>query len=198
MKIQIILGSTRPGREVVKVGKWVAAAASDVEGFEVETVDLADYALPFFNEAISPRYNPDRKPEAVVQSFMDKLASADGFIFVTPEYNHSIPGVLKNALDYLTSEMVHKPAAIVSYGTVGGARSAEHLKTILLEIRAGVVPEATALVGMPSQVMNEDGVLNADVAANPYGPAAALQTTLTELAWWTRATKAAQAELAAV
>src|ERR1035438_10542452 len=98
MKIQIILGSTRPGRVVERVGKWVAAAAQEVEGFEVEVVDLADYDLPFFDEPISPRYNPDRKLSPAVQRWIAKLSEADGYVFVTPEYNHSITGVLKNAI----------------------------------------------------------------------------------------------------
>jgi NAD(P)H-dependent FMN reductase len=194
MKIQIILGSTRPGRQVIRFGKWIAAEASKLDGAEIETVDLADYDLPFFNEPASPRYNPNRTPEVAVQKWMDKLAQADGYIFVSPEYNHSIPGVLKNAIDYITTEFEHKPAAVASYGSVGGARAAEHLKTVLLEAHAGVIPQALTVVGSPQGIMSEDGLLNADIAANPSGPSSALSSLLAELRWWTEATIAARAK----
>jgi NAD(P)H-dependent FMN reductase len=194
MKIQIILGSSREGRAIVPAGKWVAKAASAIEGFEVETIDLKEYDLPMFNEAISPRYNPNRVIDAKVKPLLDKLAEADGYIFITPEYNHSIPAVLKNALDYLTSELQKKPVAIVSYGTVGGARAAEHLKAILIEAKAAIVPEATAMVMDPSKAFDADGNLAEQFLANPYGPQAALQTTLTELAWWTKTLKAGRNE----
>lgn len=196
MKIQVILGSTRPGRVIERVGKWVAASAEQVEGFEVEVVDLADYNLPFFDEAISPRYNPNRTINPAAKKWLDKLAEADGFIFVTPEYNHSITGVLKNALDYVTSELTKKPVAVVSYGSVGGARAAEHLKAILIESKAAIVPEAVALVGAIPSILSEDGVLDAEQAKNPYGPARAVDVTLSELGWWTQTLKAGREELA--
>ena len=192
MKIQIVLSSTRPGRVIERVGKWVETAATEIKDFEVEIVDLADYDLPMLDEAISPRYNPDRKPNSVAKRWGDKLAAADGYIFITPEYNHSITGVLKNAIDYITFELVKKPVAIVSYGTVGGARAAEHLKGILIEARAAIVPEAVALLGLPTMVLSEDGVLDAEIAANPYGPARALSVTLAELDWWASALKTAR------
>lgn len=198
MKIHIILGSTREGRAIVPVSKWVAKAAAEIKDFDVEVVDLKDYDLPMFNEAISPRYNPSRVIDPRVQPFLDKLAAADGYVFITPEYNHSIPAVLKNALDYLTSEITKKPAGIVSYGTVGGARAAEHLKAILIEGKAAMVPEATAMVLDPNHAFDADGNLAAQFLANPYGPQTALTTTLTELAWWTATLKAGRAELATV
>lgn len=197
MKIQVILGSTRHGRVIEPVGKWVEAAAGAIEGFEVETVDLADYEMPLFNEAMSPRYNQNRVIDAKVKPFLDKLGEADGYVFVTPEYNHSIPAVLKNAFDYITFEIQKKPAAIVSYGTVGGARAAEHLKAILIEGKAAVVPEATALLN-PTDALDAEGMLKADLLANPWGPQSALNTTLNELAWWTSALKAGRVEHANV
>ena len=190
MKIQIILGSTRPGRVIERVGKWVEAAAREIDDFEVEVVDLADYVMPLFDESISPRFNPERKPNAVAKKWLDKLAEADGYIVVTPEYNHSITGALKNAIDYIDYQIQKKPVAIVSYGTVGGARAAEHLKVVLIESKAAIVPEAVALPGQPMQSLSDDGVLDESLAANPYGPATALKTTLDELAWWTKTLKA--------
>src|SRR3954471_19006353 len=128
MKIQVIVGSTRPGRITERMAKWAEHELQSFPDVDVELVDLADYDMPLFDEAISPRYNPHRTPRPVVQKFLDKIAEADGYVVVTPEYNHSIPGVLKNAFDYLTFQMAKKPVAIMSHGTVGGARAAEHLK----------------------------------------------------------------------
>ena len=196
LKIQVILGSTRPGRVVERVGKWVADSAEQVDEFEVEVVDLADYSLPFFDEAISPRYNPNRTINPAATKWLAKLSEADGYIFITPEYNHSITGVLKNALDYVTYELAKKPVAVVSYGSVGGARAAEHLKAILIESKAAIVPEAVTLIGQVTQILSEDGVLDADLAKNLYGPAGAIAQTLSELAWWTQTLKAGREELA--
>ena len=190
MKIQIILGSTRPGRVIERVGKWVEAAATEINDFEVEVVDLADYVMPLLDESISPRFNPERKPNSVAKKWLDKLAEADGYVIVTPEYNHSITGALKNAIDYIDFQIQKKPVAIVSYGTVGGARAAEHLKVVLIESKAAIVPEAVALPGQPMQSLSDDGILEESLAANPYGPATALKTTINELVWWTKTLKA--------
>lgn len=192
MKIQIIIGSTRARRVGPRVGKWVAKEVAAIDGFEAEIIDLADFDIPFFNEPISPRYNSSRKVNIEAKRFMTKLDEADGYVFLTPEYNHSISGVLKNALDYLDSQLNRKMSAIVSYGSVGGARAAEQLKAILLGSGSGVVPQAVAILGSPTDLFDENGMLDAEVAANPYGPAGALNKTLTELAWWTEATVAAR------
>jgi NAD(P)H-dependent FMN reductase len=183
LKIQVILASTRPGRMGERVATWVAAQAAAQPGFEAELVDLADFDLPHFNEPVSPRFNPNRQPAPNVARWLAKAAAADGYIIVTAEYNHSIPGPLKDALDFLDFQMVKKPAAIVSYGTVGGARAAEHLKNILVEVKAAVVPEAVAITGRLETLFDEIGQYLGDTS-NQTGPPAALKTTLTELAWW--------------
>ena len=189
MKLQIIIGSTRPGRMTDRVAKWVQQQATTLEGASVELVDLADYDLPFFDEAISPRYNPNREPNDVAKKFLAKLSEADAYIFVTPEYNHSTSGVLKNALDYIDYQFTHKPAAVVSHGSVGGARAAEQLKLILLETGLVVIPPAVAFVGILSMnpVIEENGDLQQDVKDQPYGPQTALATMLTELSWYSDA-----------
>src|SRR5438309_10679893 len=127
MKLAIVLGSTRPGRQSEKQAKWILKTAEQMDGVEAEIVDLLDYPMPFMNEAISPRYNPNRKIEPAVKKWLGKIDEFDAYVFVTPEYNHSIPGELKNAFDYITWEIQRKPAAIASHGTVGGARAAMHL-----------------------------------------------------------------------
>jgi len=183
MKIQVILGTTREGRVSERVAKWATNVASSRKDFEVELVDLADYTLNHFDESISPRYNPDRKPKAEVTRWLAKTAEADGYVIVTPEYNHSIPGVLKDAIDYLDFQLAKKPVAIVSHGSVGGARAAEQLKSILIEAKAAVVPEALTLL-QPQSIINAEGKFIGDTSA-PHNPEGHLGMILGELAWWT-------------
>lgn len=191
MKLKVIVGSTRPNRVTPQIAKWVADEAKTQEGTEVEILDLADYPMPFFDEPISPRYNPDRKINPVVKKWIDKLADGDAFVFVTPEYNHSITGVLKNSLDYVTSELTKKPVTVVSHGTVGGARAAMHLREILSE-SGGINITRQVAVASASDKINPEGQLNEAEKANPYGPQTALKNTLEELKWVSDALAAAR------
>lgn len=192
MKLAVITGSTRPGRTTHKQSAWIVATAKQLSGVEVEHVDLRDFPLPLFNEAVSPRYNPNRTPEPAVQKWLDKIGSFDAYIYVTPEYNHSMPGELKNSFDYLTWELKRKPTAIASHGTVGGARAAMHLKEVLSEAQSVVIPNFNAIAHM-SDLIDEDGTLDAAAAANPYGPQAQLDSLLGELQWYSDALSAARA-----
>lgn len=191
MKLAVITGATRVGRQTPRQSQWIVKSASKIEDIEVEHIDLIDYPMPFFNEAISPRYNPNREIEPAVQQWLDAIKPFDAYVFVTPEYNHSIPGVLKNAFDYITVELKHKPAAVASHGMVGGARAAMHLKDILSESQAVVIPQASAIRGI-SELISEDGVLEATAAANPYGPQGQLDNMLNELKWYSDALAAAR------
>jgi NAD(P)H-dependent FMN reductase len=142
-KIGIILGSTRPGRNGAQVAKWVLDIASQRTDAEFELVDLADYPLPHLDEALPPslgQYQNDH-----TKQWAAKIASFDGFVMVTPEYNHSTSGVLKNAIDYLYAEWNNKALGIVSYGGVGGARAAEHLRLIAGELQMADVRQQVAL-----------------------------------------------------
>ena len=142
-RIGIILGSTRRGRKSEAVANWVLAAASQRDDAEFELVDLRDFALPFFDEEISPAWAPSENP--AVQAWSEKIASLDGFVFVTPEYNHSTSAVLKNAIDYIYSEWNNKAAAFVGYGGVGGARAVEHLRLIAAELEIATVRHQVSL-----------------------------------------------------
>jgi len=133
LKIAIILGSTREGRNGEAVAKWVLDAAANRAAADYELVDLRDYPLPMFNEPISPAYAPSTNPDVV--KFAEKINEFDGYVFVTPEYNHSISGVLKNAIDYLYKEWNDKAAAFVSYGAFNGARAVEQLRGIASEMQ---------------------------------------------------------------
>lgn len=136
LHIGIILGSSRPGRVSPQVGKWIKAIADQRGDAKYEIVDLVDYNLPFFG---------DLTGEQQVSAWAKKISSLDGFVFVTAEYNHSITGVLKNALDSARTEWYNKAAGIVSYGSSGGTRAAEHLRGILAELQVADVRTHPAL-----------------------------------------------------
>jgi NAD(P)H-dependent FMN reductase len=192
MKLAIVLGTVRENRLSERLAKWVMREATQHDGVEAELVDLKDYPMPFFDEPISPRYNPNRKVNEVAQTWLAKLNAADAYVYVTPEYNHSIPAVLKNALDYVTWEMVKKPAAVVSHGTVGGARATMHLKEILSESRACIIPAQVAFHGRVGELLDEQGNLAEAAKAQPYGPQTALKNMLDELKWYSDALDAAR------
>lgn len=124
LNIGIILGSTRQGRLSPQVGEWVKGIADKRGDANYEIVDIADFKLPFLGEADAPG----------IAAWNEKLAELDGFVFIVQEYNHSITGALKNALDLAREAWNNKAAGIVSYGSTGGARAAEHLRGILGEL----------------------------------------------------------------
>ncbi|PZR52234.1 NADPH-dependent FMN reductase [Xylanimonas oleitrophica] len=142
-KIGIILGSTRPGRNGEAVARWVLELASQRGDAQFELVDLADFPLPHLDEAIPPSLGQYTNEHT--KAWAAKVAEFDGYVFVTPEYNHSTSGVLKNALDFVYAEWNNKAAGIVSYGSVGGARAAEHLRLILAELQIATVRQQVAL-----------------------------------------------------
>lgn len=187
MKTAVILGSTREGRQTDRMAKWVMKALADTDGVETELLDLRDYDLPFFNEPVSPKFNPDRQPSGEVKRWLDKLASFDSYIIVTPEYNHSIPGVLKNALDFTDYQVARKPFAIVSHGSAGGARGTAHLKGIISEIRGMVISQNVAFTHRVSESFDDDGTIHAEYADPEVGPVANLRTSISELQWYSDA-----------
>lgn len=195
MKIQVIAGSVRPGRVSDRVAKWVVNNAKTIKGAEVELVDLADYTLPFFDESLPPQYNPERTPDAAVQKWLDKLAEADAYVIVTPEYNRAMPGVLKNALDFTDFQLVKKPLALVAHGSTGGAQAVASARITLAGQKAAVLSDATFVTGQVGQIFSEDGeIVDEAVKNNPYGPQAALQGTLDQLEWYANALVAARAK----
>jgi NAD(P)H-dependent FMN reductase len=140
MKIEVILGSTRPGRIGDRVCRFVMDKATLVDGAEFAVLDLADHPMPFFDEPLAPLANDDRRPSAAVRAWLTAMAGADAYVFVTPEYNHAPPAALKNALDFLATEAAGKPASIVSYSTTahGGALAGQQLRLALS--KAGMLP----------------------------------------------------------
>jgi NAD(P)H-dependent FMN reductase len=190
-KIGIIIGTIREGRFGGKPAQWILGIASRRTDLDFELVDLRDYPLPLFEEAAAPAAAPPRSPAAL--RWAKKMAEFDGFLFVTAEYNHSVPGVLKNALDHAYYEFNRKPAAFVGYGTVGGARAVEHLRLICIELQMAPTRNAIHIGMEPYLDVTKEGkdlsdfdYLNRDAEA-----------TLDELAWWTHTLKAGRAESSA-
>jgi NAD(P)H-dependent FMN reductase len=132
LKIAIIIGTTRPNRKSEPVASWSYEISRPRKDAEYELVDLRDYDLPFYNDPYPPSRRKDLPDYAWAWS--EKIASSDGYLFVTGEYNHGIPAVLKNAIDYLFYEWNDKAAGFISYGSAGGVRAVEQLRLGMGEI----------------------------------------------------------------
>lgn len=193
MKLAVIIGSTRPNRMTPRQAKWTINAAESMDGVDTELIDIKNYPMPFFDEPKSPRYNPDREIDPIGKKWLKKLEQFDAYVFITPEYNHSIPGVLKNALDYVTWEIQRKPVSVVSHGAAGGARAATDLKEIISESKAVPLPSYTPLtmVGM-SNLIDEDGELTEEGQVKADYLNGALSDMLSELKWYSDALSAAR------
>jgi len=179
MKLNIIIGSTRPGRVGPKVAKWFEGVAREQGAFEPVIVDLADFNLPVFDEPKHPRMQ-DYQHEHT-KKWAASVASGDAYVFVTPEYNYFPPASLINAISYLSLEWNYKPAGIVSYGGIsGGLRAAQELRQLLTTLRVMPLPETVPLP-MVFPLLTEDG-LN---ATDPMKDGAKLM--LGELDKWARA-----------
>lgn len=142
-RIGIILGSTRPNRNGEAVARWVYDIATQRSDAKFELVDLRDFPLPHLDEPLPPSMGQYQNEHT--KQWAAKIASFDGFVMVTPEYNHSTSGVLKNAIDYLYAEWANKAVGFVSYGGVGGARAVEHLRLVAGELQMADVRQQVAL-----------------------------------------------------
>jgi len=192
-KLLVIVGSTRPGRAADLVVPWVIARARAHDGLEVEVADLRDWPLPMFAEhpgTIGDMSDPTFS-EPIVRAWNKKVKQADAFIVVTPEYNHSIPGGLKNAIDsvWLTFGFRNKPVAAVGYsGSIGGGiRAIEHLAHVFIEAEA-VPVRNTVVIPFVRTAFGDNG--------EPVNPETGirLQVMLDDLAWWSSALEKARAE----
>lgn len=182
MKLAVIVGTRRQGRVTPRVAKWVQKTISDVyPDAEVKVLDLAEFNIPLLDEA---PWVPDRVLNDDSKRWLDELAWADGYVIATAEYYHSIPAVLKNALEYTAGQMKRKPVLIVSHGSVSGARAAEHLRLVLGSMIAAVsIPHDLTFVGNVSDCITEDGELTEAGQSNDQR----LRGALDELAWYTQA-----------
>jgi NAD(P)H-dependent FMN reductase len=137
IRVAIIRGSTRPGRKAEAVARWVYGIAKNRGGAEFELVDIVDYKLPLLDEPIPPSLHRYSQPHTKV--WAAKIDSFDAFVFVTPEYNHGIPGALKNAIDFVHREWNNKAAGFVGYGGAGGVRAVEQLRLVMGELQVADV-----------------------------------------------------------
>ena len=143
IKIAIILGSTRPGRNGEAVARWVYEIAKKRIDAEFEFVDIKDFNLPLLDEPVPPSQGQYSKEHT--KRWSAKIDSFDGYIFVTAEYNHGIPGALKNAIDYLYKEWNNKAAGFVGYGSAGGVRAVEQLRLVMAELQVADVRAQVAV-----------------------------------------------------
>ncbi|MEU4897690.1 NAD(P)H-dependent oxidoreductase [Streptomyces sp. NPDC044780] len=183
IQLAVIVGSTRDGRFGPKVAGWFADRARLRSDMTVDIVDLAETPLP---TSLTHRPGPDEL--AALEAVSPRLARADAFAVVTPEYNHSYPASLKNAIDWHFTEWQAKPVGFVSYGGIsGGLRAVEHLRPVFAEVHAVTVRDTVSFHNAGG-LFDPDGRLK-----DPEGPDTAAKAMLDQLAWWARALRTARA-----
>lgn len=186
-KIGVIISSVRPTRFGEKPARWIAEHAKARGDIDVEIVDLKDYSLPLFDAPASDFWMPT--PNETAARWQAKLNEFDGFIIVTAEYNRSITGALKNAIDWAYKPFIKKAVAFVAYGSVGGARAVEHLRNIMVELQAVPVRHAVHIGGSDfvPLMMGQKTWEETAPSFDPFVP-----ELLDNLVWWTNATKTAR------
>lgn len=180
-RIAVIISSTRQARFADKPAAWLMEQVKDHPDLDFELVDLRDQNLPFFDEAASNLWAPSQDPRAV--AWQEKLAGFDGFMFVVAEYNHSITGALKNALDQAYKEWNRKPMAALAYGGVGGARALQQLRLIAIELQMVPLRNAVHIGGgdfLKVSPLGEDAPMST-IEDHLKG---SLKATLDELTFW--------------
>jgi NAD(P)H-dependent FMN reductase len=186
-KIGIVLSTTREGRFAAKVADWLLEHVSARKDLAFEIIDLRHYPLPLFDEPKAPLFELPKNE--VARRWANKIASFDGYVFVTAEYNHGVSAVLKNAIDYLAREFARKPAAYVGYGGVGAARAVEQLR--LINIGQQMAPLNSAVhIGGADFV---DVLLHGKSLIDKPHLVPSVDAMLDELAWWTHALEQARA-----
>ena len=182
-KILVVVGTTRQGRSGRKVADWyMKQAEKSNPGLSLELLDIADLNLPLFDEPMSPMMHQYTDKQNEIAKL---VGDADGFVFVTSEYNHSIPASLKNFLDYINAEWHHKAVAYVGYGAAGAMRSIEHLVGVMTELRAVSIRDQININAI-WEALDENGEPKPGYAHGDVG------AQLTELKWWADALKVAR------
>jgi len=186
--LQVIVGSTRGDRFAAKVSEWVDDRLGARDDTSHEVVDLRDYPLPFFDQP-PPAHTIRDYPNEATAMLGRRLDAADAFIFLTPEYNHAYPAVLKNAIDHTFVEWNRKPAAFIGWGNTGGARAIEQLRLVTVELEMAPLRHAVHIMPDAMMAMREDGADPTRVLA-PFDPR--LDVLVTDLVWWSRALESAR------
>jgi NAD(P)H-dependent FMN reductase len=177
-KVGIVLGSVREGRFAEKALDWFKPIAEARSDLDFEVIDLKDYPLPFFDEAVPPGYGQPAENETA-NKWRARIAEFDGYVFVTAEYAHGPTAVLKNALDWAFFEWQHKAVAFLAYGSVGGARAVEQLRTYVAELQMASVRQAVHIGGSDFMSLFS----GKSIADFPYYADNA-NTMLDQLSWW--------------
>jgi NAD(P)H-dependent FMN reductase len=192
LKILVILGSTREGRFGDKPAHWIRGVLAERDELDVELVDMRDWPLPVYDQPRSPsRVTDGHYGHELVDRWAQTIAAADGYVIVSPEYNHGYAAVVKTALDWLFREWNKKPVAFVGYGNAGGARAIEQLRQVAIELDMAPI---RAAVHLPFDVYR--AVMGATAPADPalFAPLApAAKTMADQLTWWSAALKSARA-----
>jgi len=184
LRLTVIVGSVRDGRIGSTVATWFAGQAAQRADIEVDVVDLAQVPLG----AAAPSMSPPEQVLTALSDLTPRLDAADGFVVVTPEYNHSYPAALKNAIDWHNAQFHAKPVAFVSYGGLsGGLRAVEHLRAVFAELHAVTTRDTISFHGV-WECFDSDGQ-----PKDPHGPATAAKTLLDQVTWWARVLRDAKA-----
>jgi NAD(P)H-dependent FMN reductase len=188
--ISVIIGSTRQGRFSEKPAQWIFRHLQKRDGIEAKLLDLRDFPMPFFDQAVSPG-RPGRAPyeNEVVNRWTAAIAASDGFVFVSPEYNYGTSAVLKNAIDWVYPEWNRKAAAFVGYGSAMGARGIQQLRETMIEIQTAPVRSCVHIPVATLWAHYQGGDVDKGLAE--IGKQA--ETMIDDLLWWTTALKAARA-----
>lgn len=186
--VRVILGSTRPNRFGIQPAEWVMEQAKQISEHQFELVDLEEVNLPLLDEPVPPMMQQYSKDHTKAWSKI--IDEADGFIFITAEYNHSVPGALKNAIDYLFHEWHYKPASFVSYGSLaGGTRAVEHLRGICGELKIYDLREQLLMPDYYNK-MDEKGLHKFEERHHDQ-----IQEILTQTAFWAEQMKPIRQQL---
>ncbi len=185
LKIAVIVGSTRPQRFGDKPANWIFGELKKTAGIDVELIDLRDHPLPFYDESASIADLGGTYSSEAGKKWADKVKEFDGYVVVTPEYNHGYPAVLKNALDYAYTEWNKKPITFVAYGGVGGARSVEQLRQVSVQLEMAPLRNAIHIPEFWTRT-KDDGTFKAD------GLEKKAVMLIEELVWWAVALKTAR------
>lgn len=195
-KIALIISSTRATRFADIPTQWLQAQVAKRGDLDIEVVDLRDYKMPFFAEVASNAWAPTQDAEAV--RWQKKIAEFDGYIFVVAEYNRSITGALKNALDQAYVEWARKPMGAIAYGSMGGANALAHLQNIGVELQMVPVRNNVRIGGSDFFRVHPGfgGSGNLGDIEGVIAPSA--KALLDDVVWWAKATRSAKAETSAI
>ncbi|MEU5896285.1 MULTISPECIES: NAD(P)H-dependent oxidoreductase [Streptomyces] len=185
LRVAILVGSTREGRFAPVVTRWIKGHLDQREDMDVDVIDLAETPLP----SVLPAFGAPPEPATAeaLALVSPRLAAADAFVFITPEYNHSYPASLKNAIDWHNEQWHAKPIGFVSYGGLsGGLRAVEHLRVVMAELNAATIRNTVSLHNAWGSFDEEHGI------TEPASDAA-VKTMLDQLAWWALALRDAKA-----